>query len=295
MRVLLLGAGGMLASDLVRTAPPGVHLVAAAWHDVDITDGDAVSRAVGDARPDVIVNCAAYTNVDQAESEPEHALAVNGHGPGCIGRAAVSARGSRPPPFVVHFSTDYVFDGLASQPYREDDTAQPVGTYGASKLAGERALAKSGAPHLILRTSWLFGLHGRSFPRTMWQRATTRQATRVVDDQVGRPTYTMDLARAVWTLIERWKTGSGKLTPLLHIANDGQTTWYDVARHVFTYAGVPELVTSCTTAEHPTPARRPAYSVLDTSRFDVLTGIPLPPWANAVARFLDELAGESEQ
>jgi dTDP-4-dehydrorhamnose reductase len=231
---------------------------------------------VREVRPSVVINCAGYTAVDRAEEEREVAEAVNGVGPGMIGRAAAEAGA-----FVVHFSTDYVFDGTATRPYREEDPTAPLGVYGHTKATGERALAASGAAHVIVRTSWLFGLHGRSFPRTMWERATKRQATRVVDDQRGRLTYTVDLAGAVWGMIG----GLDGMPSILHVANAGEATWYDVARRVFEAAGMPELVTPCTTAEYPTPAKRPAYSVLDTSRYEALTARPLPSWQNALDRF----------
>ena len=291
MKALLLGAGGMLAQDIRREAPPDTSLMAPAEREADVTDESAMRRLIAHTVPDVIINCAAYTNVDGAEKDRDLAFLVNGEALGIIGRAAATSTH----PLVVHFSTDYVFDGRGSRPYREDDATGPLGVYGASKLAGERALAASGARHLIVRTSWLFGMHGRSFPRTMWQRAAARQATRVVNDQVGRPTYTVDLARATWGLVGKQEAGSGKQGHVMHVANRGETTWYDVARRVFAAAGVPELVSPCTTAEYPTPARRPMYSVLDTSQYESLMGEPPPHWENAVDCFLAEIAAEVAQ
>lgn len=299
MRVLLLGAGGMLARDLVHQAPPGAALVPLTRRDVDATDDAAVSRAVADTRPGLIINCAAYTNVDRAEAEPEQAFAVNGQAPGIIGQAA-SRTAHRSPltPLVVHFSTDYVFDGRGRRPYREEDPTGPLGIYGASKLAGERALAQSGARYLIVRTSWLFGAQGRSFPRTMWERAAAGQATRVVTDQTGRPTYTVDLARAVWEVVSGEREGGSgtaatALPLILHVANTGEATWYDVARRVFEAARAPALLSPCATADYATAAKRPGYSVLDTSRYEALAGHPLPMWEAAVDRFLTELAGDA--
>jgi len=287
LKVLLLGAGGMLARDLMAQAPDGVDLVPPTRAETDVTAEAAVAAALREVRPQVIINCAAYTNVDEAEAERQEAFLVNGVAPGIIGRAA-SAPPHRSPltALVVHFSTDYVFDGRSHRPYREDDPTDPIGAYGASKLAGEQALAASGVTHLIVRTQWLFGLGGRSFPRTMWERATAGKATRVVNDQLGRPTYTVDLARAVWHVI-------GKRSGILHIANLGQATRYDVARRVFHAAGVPGLLSPCTTAEYPTPARRPAYSVLDTAKYESLAGTALPRWEDALDRFLQELTAEA--
>jgi dTDP-4-dehydrorhamnose reductase len=239
MRAMILGAGGMLGHDLVR--------------------------------PTVILNAAAYTAVDRAESEAELAFRVNGAAVGELGRIAARA-GVR----VVHFSTDYVFDGKASNPYQEQSPTDPVNTYGASKLAGERALRESGADWLILRTQWLFGVHGRSFPRTMWERAVAGLATSVVQDQTGSPTYTKDLARATWALIARGASN------LFHVTNAGQATWFDFALHVFSRVGRPHLLAPCTTEQYPTPARRPHYSVLDTGRLRHELGAPLPDWRCAV-------------
>jgi dTDP-4-dehydrorhamnose reductase len=269
----------MLGHDLSATAPAGVEVVPVAHRDLDITDYPAVERTVREAKPDVIVNAAAYTAVDRAEAEPELAMRVNGEAVGELGRVA-KATGAR----VVHFSSDYVFDGTAERPYREEDAPHPVNTYGASKLAGEAALRASGAPALIIRTQWLFGAHGRSFPRTMWERACRREPARVVDDQFGRPTYTLDLATATWQLVSRGDEG------LVHVANRGVATWFQVAREVFRHAGYPMLAAPCTTSEYPTPARRPRYSVLDATRFERVTGAALPQWPDALGRFLAHLA-----
>lgn len=301
MRVLLLGAGGMLARDLVAEAPGGIQLATRTSAELDVTDRSGVAGAIAEARPDVIVNAAAFTRVDDAERERERAFQVNGQAPGAIGRAVKRSAG---PAIVVHVSTDYVFDGNAARPYREDDPTDPLGVYGASKLAGERALAASGARYLIVRTSWLFGAGGRSFPRTMWERALAGQATTVVNDQTGRPTYTVDLARALWgLLIGKRSAGRPGTDPahgallvgggVLHVANTGTATWYDIARRIFEAAGVPELLSPCTTADYPTPARRPAWSVLDTTRYERLAGRSLPSWEDALDRFLAGLRAEA--
>lgn len=275
----------MLARDLMGQAPPNVELICKTKADLDVTNEVAVTAATAAVQPDVIINCAAFNNVDAAEAERDRAFAVNGRAPAAIGKAATSIRNV----LVVHFSTDYVFNGRATRPYREADPTEPIGVYGASKLAGDQALMASGAQCVIIRTSWLFGLHGRSFPRTMWQRASEGKATRVVNDQTGRPTYTVDLARAVWAIVGQRTRDTGPRAAIWHIANTGETTWHQVATRVFQAAGVPELLSPCTTAEYPTPARRPAYSVLDTSKHDTRAEAPLPRWENALDRFLAEL------
>lgn len=281
-RVVLIGARGMLATDLRATAPPDVQVEAFTETELDLTNGDAVSRALDEIKPDWVVNAAAYTRVDRAEDDYDAALAVNGTAVGQLGQLCAS-RDIR----VVHFSTDYVFPGDATRPYRETDAVAPINAYGRTKLAGERGLLASGAPALILRTQWLFGLVGNSFPRTMWERALKRLPTRVVADQVGRPTSTLDLAHAVWELTRQNVRG------IYHIANGGDpATWFDVALVVFRAAGADDLLAPCTSAEYPTPAARPAFSVLETTRLALDTGVILPPWRDALARFLDQLAAE---
>lgn len=280
MRVLLLGASGMLGRDLAGAAPEHAIVIGPDSPRIELTDADAVARAIDASEPEWVLNAAAHTRVDDAEREPEAAMAANGTAVGALGRLC-AARGVR----VLQVSSDYVFDGRATRPLREDDPTAPVSRYGASKQLGEELLLASGARALVVRTQWLFGRHGRSFPRTMWERATAGQPTRVVADQLGCPTYTVDLARACWALVARDAEG------LVHAANGGEASWYDVARAVFEAAGRPALVSPCTTADYPTPARRPAYSVLDTSRLASLLGAPMPPWRDALARFLDQLRG----
>src|SRR5690242_2664549 len=280
MRALVLGAAGMLGHDLVRAAPSGTELHPFTRRELDITDAAALTARVTDLRPEVIINAAAYTAVDRAESERDVCFRVNAQAVGELGRIAAAA-GAR----VVHFSTDYVFNGKASQPYREDSPTDPVNAYGASKLAGEQALERSGADWLLVRTQWLFGVNGKSFPKTMWERARAVLATKVVTDQTVRPTYSHDVAPAVWKLID------GGVSGVMHMANDGEATWFDVAARVFERAGRRDLLTACSTADFPTPARRPRYSVLDTTRLDEQLGGPLPAWADAVDRFLARCLG----
>ncbi|HEX7942914.1 MAG TPA: dTDP-4-dehydrorhamnose reductase [Gemmatimonadaceae bacterium] len=279
MRVLIFGAAGMLGTDLCATAPRGTPVVALDIGDADITDRAQVASTLDDARPDWVINAAAYTAVDRAESERAVAETVNGIAPGYIANEA-ARRGIA----VVHFSTDYVFAGTASTPYSEEDPVAPVNAYGESKLHGEQAVLSSGAHALVLRTQWLFGRAGKSFPRTMWERATAGLATRVVNDQTGRPTYTRDLAEATWRLVAQRAYG------IVHATNGGSaTTWFEFAHEVFTRADASALLSPCATADYPTPARRPAYSALCTKRLEGLLSGPLPDWRDGLARFLDAL------
>jgi dTDP-4-dehydrorhamnose reductase len=278
MRAMILGAGGMLGHDLVATAPKQVTLLPFTHAELDVTETESLAAAVAELRPDILINAAAYTAVDRAETERQLAFRVNAEAVGALGRIAAHA-GAR----VVHYSTDYVFDGSATEPYEEGSATNPINVYGASKLAGETALQQSSADFLILRSQWLFGFTGRSFPRTMWERSNAGLLTKVVNDQTGRPTYAEDLACTTWTLIERGASD------VLHVANCGHATWFEVAAHVFTRLGKPHLLSPCSSEEYSTAARRPRYSVLDTRRLERLGNL-LPAWQCAIDDLLQRLA-----
>lgn len=283
--VLVCGADGMLGSDLVATAPPSIELRVSVdpvtSKRLDITDRRAVCRLLDEAAPGVVINAAAYTRVDLAEEEGDRAHAVNAVAPTQIAQEC-ARRGI----FLVHFSTDYVFPGTTRRPYLETDPVDPINEYGRSKLAGEQGILASTARSLIIRTQWLFGARGKSFPRTMWERATKRLATRVVDDQFGRPTYSRDLAEITWRLIDRQASG------LVHVANAETASWFDLAAVVFAAVGADSLLTRCATAAYPTTAPRPAFSVLDTTRAERLLGASMPRWQESVLRFLGELESD---
>ena len=266
----------MLAREVERKVPPGVSLVVSSIADLDITDASAVSGRVAQENPDWILNCAAYTRVDKAEDEPAVAFAVNAIGPANLASAARSS-GTR----LLHISTDYVFDGTGNRPYREDDLPNPLSVYGASKLAGELAVRwMLPEHHLIVRTQWLFGDGGPNFIDTILQLARTRSQIRVVDDQHGSPTAAADLAGALWGLVKLDARGT------VHIASDGEATWYDLAREVVEAANLSCAVVRCSTEEFPRPARRPAYGVLDRSRYRELTGRSLRSWKSATREFV---------
>lgn len=273
----------MLGTDLTRTAPRDAVLASPLPHEVDITDGRRVAAVLDDLGPDWVINAAAYTAVDQAETDRATANAVNGEAPRLLG-VECGRRGIK----IVHYGTDYVFPGTATTPYEEGSPVEPVNAYGRSKLLGERGLLESGAHALVLRTQWLFGVAGRSFPRTMWERARAGKLTRVVSDQTGRPTYTVDLAAATWRLMTRGSRG------ILHVTNAGPpATWYDLATPVFTAAGAPSLLQPCSTSDYPAAARRPTYSVLSTDLLDATLAGSLPNWNDALQRFLAELSAEA--
>jgi dTDP-4-dehydrorhamnose reductase len=280
MRAFLFGSSGMLGNALARTVPHDTAVLGPALPRVDITDQKAVAIMLETLRPDVVINAAAFTRVDDAERETSRAMAVNGTAPGLIAKAC-AVIGAR----LVHVSTDYVFAGDATRPYREDDATRPLNCYGESKRHGERAVLESRARSLVVRTQWLFGDHGRSFPSTMWERARAGLPSRVVDDQRGRPTYATDVATAIWRLIALEADG------IIHVANEGEASWYDVARAVYAAADREALVSACTTADFPMTASRPQYSVLDTSRLESLFGERMPRWENALRRYLALQAG----
>ena len=268
MRLLVTGAAGMLGTDVVA-AGSGHDVVALTRADLDITNAEAVRAAVRDSRPDAVINCAAWTNVDLAETEEAQATLINGDGAGHLAAAAAEAGAH-----IVHVSTDYVFDGAATSPYLEDAPTGPIGAYGRSKLAGERAVqAAAPTSHSIVRTAWVFGPHGKNFVDTMLKLAATRDELTVVDDQLGCPTYTGHLATALITIAEQRSNG------LLHVAGGGQCTWRDLAVATFAAAGLDVTVHPTTTAAFGAPAPRPAYSVLGSTRSDAPA---LPSWQDGL-------------
>jgi dTDP-4-dehydrorhamnose reductase len=277
MRFVITGAAGMLGQDLARAARAAGHeAVGFSRAELDITDADAVAKAVSAAQPDVVVNCAAWTNVDGAESDEAGALAINGAGAGTVARAAAASRA-----WTVHVSTDYVFDGSKRSPYLESDPVGPASAYGRSKLAGEREVAAQ-APerHTIVRSSWLFGAGGPCFPATILRLASERDELNVVDDQVGCPTFTGHLAAALVDLGARPSPPLG----VVHVAAGEACSWYEFAREIVAGAGLRCEVRPCTTAEMPRPAARPAYSVLGSERGGEAPA--LPSWRDGLAEYM---------
>lgn len=275
VRLMITGAAGMLGQDLVAAAGAAGHdVVGLSRAQLDITDADAVAQALSAARPDVVVNCAAWTDVDGAEGDEAGALGVNGAGAGHLARTA-AANGA----WTVHVSSDYVFDGAKRSPYLESDRVGALSAYGRTKLAGERAVAQA-APehHTIVRSSWLFGAGGPCFPATILRLAADRDELNVVDDQVGCPTFTAHLASALVQIAARQPGG------LLHVAGGGTCSWYEFAREIVAGAGLRCEVKPCTTADMPRPAPRPAYSVLRSERADEAP--VLPQWRAGLAEYL---------
>ena len=261
----MTGAKGMLGHRVADVARERGHEVTASdLPELDLTDPDAVARFVDEQQPDAVINCAAYTAVDDAESNEDLALRINGDAAGNLARSA---------PYLVHVSTDYVFDGEATEPYVESSPPAPTGAYGRTKLAGEQQVRSAGEQHAIVRTAWLFGEGGGNFVDTMVRLGRERDEVKVVFDQVGSPTWTGHLAPALVDVAE--KRGAG----VFHAAGAGRCSWFELAVEAMRVAGLECRVVAIPSEEFPTPTKRPAFSVLETERAD---GVTLPPWQDGV-------------
>lgn len=292
VRVLVTGTEGQLARSLVRRAEndPDLKLLPVGRPELDLENSGSVRGAIHAARPDVVINAAAYTAVDLAEDEPERARRINGEAAGEIAEAAreIGAR-------VVQISTDYVFDGSAGVAYAEDAPTNPIGAYGSSKLLGEELVRRSNPDHVIIRTAWVYSPFGKNFVKTMLVLARDRDELRVVADQYGNPTNALDLADGILALLRRWQSGSETgLGENYHLAGTGEASWYDLAGHVLGVAdqlGEPTAsVIPVSTAEFPTKARRPANSKLNSSKFERDFGFAMPGWRGAAEQVVRELA-----
>jgi dTDP-4-dehydrorhamnose reductase len=274
VRILLTGVTGQVGHELQRSLAPLGEIIAADRRALDLASRDSIASAVRTLRPALIVNAAAYTAVDRAESEPEAAMAANAAAPGVLAEEAKRLGAG-----LIHFSTDYVFDGEKPGAYLETDAPNPLNMYGRSKLEGERAVAASGARHLILRTSWVYSRRGKNFLLTMLELAKTRPELRIVDDQRGAPTSARAIADAVAKLAGRdWPAGT------FHLTCQGATTWFGFARAIFERSPGPRpSLVAITTPEFPTPARRPKNSVLSNAKLAQAFGITLPDWQAALA------------
>jgi len=291
MRILLTGAGGQLGHELSRGLAPLGSLVACTREGCDLERPEHLREVIRRHAPDVIVNAAAYTAVDRAESEPDRAAAVNRDAVAVMADEARQIGAS-----VVHYSTDYVFDGTTTGWYRETDPTHPLGVYGQTKWEGEEALRASGVPHLILRTSWVVGAHGANFAKTMLRLAATRDTLRVVADQIGAPTSTALISEVTLAMLRRLSRDGTARFPFgtYHLAAAGETSWHAYARFVFSEAGLdPARVHPITTAEYPTAARRPANSRLDTSLLRDTFGLTLPDWSKGVREVVRAIHDQS--
>ncbi len=288
LRFLILGSNGQVGWELMRTLAPLGEVQGADYPDIDFTRTDSLRQWIDAASPDVIVNAAAYTAVDQAESEPELCQTVNAAAPGILAEEALRRR-----VLLVHYSTDYVFDGTKPTPYVETDAPNPLSVYGRAKLAGDEAIGKSGCDHLIFRLCWVYGARGRNFMRTMLKLAGERESLRVVADQFGCPSWSRMIAEATAQAVARTlgSTDRSSLSGTYHLAASGHTNWHGFAQSIIN--SLPPDRRKCTQVEaipasdYPTPAKRPAYSVLDCGKLERTFGLRLPSWQSSLKQVLE--------
>ncbi|MEN6624414.1 MAG: dTDP-4-dehydrorhamnose reductase [Smithella sp.] len=285
MKILLFGYKGMLGSDLLLQLGKKHEIVGMDKDEIDITSFSACEQAIKENSPEIVINSAAYTDVDGCESAQSESFAVNAEAVLNIA-SACSKKNIR----IVHFSTDYVFDGNASEPYKEDDPCNPLNVYGTSKLAGENYLRSLSHNYIIIRTEWLYGKNGKNFVRTILNKAESSKKLEVVDDQIGSPTYTRDLVLAVDMLIER------NITGLFHVTNRGNCSWFQFAKQILKEAGINDVdVLPIKSSQLKRAADRPSYSVLSMQKFISTTGKAMQPWQLALQDYLKEIRYQSSQ
>lgn len=289
MNILIIGGGGQVGAELRQARwGPAVAIHAPSRRELDLTDRDGIWRLIGERPWSAVINAAAYTAVDEAETEVETAWRVNALGPALL--AAQTRRADIP---LIHLSTDYVFSGEKPSPYVETDAVGPLSVYGASKEAGEQAVRTGNPRHLILRTAWVIGPHGKNFLKTMLRLGSERALLRIVDDQLGSPTVAADLAGALATLTERLARGADVPYGTYHFANSGETTWFGLAKEIFRlgarFGGPQPRLEPVTSAEYPTAARRPANSRLFCERLAQSFGIVPRPWTEAIGSPIEQL------
>lgn len=278
MKILLFGKNGQLGWELRRTLAPCGQVAALDYEDLDLVNADQIRQTITDAHPDMIVNASAYTDVDGAQSDREKAFAVNATAPGVM---AEQAKLLDIP--IVHYSTDYVFEGTRKEPYTEEDRPGPVNVYGASKLAGEGAVKAAGGPHLVLRTAWLYSMRGNNFVTKVLQWSRKHEKLHIVDDQVSNPTWARILAQLTAHVIGRGSDYIRERSGLYHLAGTGFVNRYEWAKVILKYDPNPQEqktteVLPAATTDIPTPARRPLYSALSSDRFAEVFGLRAPPW-----------------
>ncbi|MBY8976094.1 dTDP-4-dehydrorhamnose reductase [Rhodobacteraceae bacterium NNCM2] len=283
MKILMFGQTGQVATELQRRAGDGIDIQALPRSEADLTDPAACAAQIAATDADIIINAAAYTAVDKAEDDLETAMAVNGTSPTAMAKAAAK----RGIPFL-HISTDYVFDGAGTRPWREVDPAAPLGAYGRTKRAGEEGIIAAGGDHVILRTAWVFAAHGGNFVRTMLRVGAARDTLNVVDDQRGGPTAVCDIADALLAIAARWQAGKG-VSGIYHFCGAPAVTWCGFAKAIFAEAGMGTTVVAIPSSEYPTPAPRPANSVLDCAKITRDYGVGQPDWQVALKEIIKEI------
>ena len=277
MKALVLGARGMLGQDLVKILAPEYEIIPWDLAEIDITREKETLEKIVKVRPQVIINCAAYTNVDQCETHRDQAFLVNAEGTKHVALASYTVKAR-----FVHLSTDYVFDGTASIPYREDNSPNPMSVYGQSKLQGEIYVRKIGGDHLIIRTAWLYGPRGKNFVEAILSQAAEGKQIRVVNDQQGSPTFTRDLSQAIKGLLPMTEQG------IFHLTNSGSCTWFEFALHILEESGFKgNEVRPISSKELGRPAKRPAYSILENSRYEQISGNKMRSWQEALKEYFN--------
>jgi dTDP-4-dehydrorhamnose reductase len=287
-RILLIGKIGQVGWELRRTLAPMAEIVCVDFPEIDLTSGDSIRKWVRDTRPRIVVNAAAYTAVDKAESEPELAMKINGRAPGILAEEAKKSSA-----LLVHYSTDYVFNGSKTTPYVESDSPGPLGAYGRTKLAGDEAVRAAGGAHLIFRLCWVYGARGQNFMLTMMRLAKEREQLRVVNDQVGCPTWSRLIAETTALALKQAVAASepGAFTGTYHLAASGVTSWHGFARAIVNLMPVEgkkcRSVEAVSTAEYPTPTKRPVYSALSCEKLRRTFGLQLPHWEESLKQVLE--------
>lgn len=285
--ILLTGAAGQLGHELFRSLAPHGDVIARSHAELDLADPDALAAGVRAVRPAIIVNAAAYTAVDRAESEPDRAHAINARAPALLAEEA-----KRIGAILLHYSTDYVFDGESRSPYREDAPTAPLNVYGASKLRGEEAIKAIGSHALVFRTSWVYAARGANFLLTIKRLAAECPELRIVADQIGTPNWARTLAEATGRVVGLGAHMMRDRSGVYHLSSAGSASWFDFARAIVGDVVKPRVV-PITTAEFPRPARRPAYAVLDTSKFQSAFGFALPGWRAELERCAQSIAAQA--
>ncbi len=288
-KILLIGKNGQVGWELRRTLAPVGQVLAVDYPEIDLTDAAAARRLVLENKPSVVINAAAYTAVDKAETETKTAHQINGFAPGVLAEVAKQVGA-----LMVHYSTDYVFDGAKTTPYLETDSPKPLGVYGQSKLAGDEGVRAAGGNHLIFRLCWVYGLRGQNFLLTMQRLARERESLRVVGDQFGCPTWSRLIAEATTQALRQVLVApeASVFNGTYHLAASDSTSWHGFASRIVEWMPESERrcreVTAITTADYPTPAKRPAYSVLDCGKLERVFGIQLPGWDECLRLVLDK-------
>jgi dTDP-4-dehydrorhamnose reductase len=288
-KILLFGKIGQVGWELRRTLAPMSRLVCVDYPEVDFCNPDSIRTWIRDTAPDIVVNAAAYTAVDKAESESALALKINGEAPGLMAEEA-KKRGA----LLVHYSTDYVFDGTKTVPYVETDAPHPLGAYGQTKLAGDQAIEATGCAHLIFRLCWVYGARGNNFMLTMQRLAREREKLRVVRDQIGCPTWSRMIAETTALALRQAHTPdeARELSGVYHLCASGQTSWHGFANAIIDLLPAEEKkcreVEAIASAEYPTPTQRPAYSVMSTAKLERVFGLRLPDWQDSLRQVLEK-------